>query len=309
MPQGNGGDLFFRLLDPVERRGLGQPQLPRNPLRHQLAEFLLFRPLPRDELRIEQPRQNPLPRLAAVLHAKQVAHGLPFFLWPLVGIGIEHHLEPVERGERKRYLPVSHGEQFAERAAAIGVAGVTRHKHEIARGNRLPAPREVVRHPCWLAILIGPEETDVEVVAGKLEVVGIAAEECDLLLGREDEPHVGIFLGSVKMVEATLMERDHVAPQAGGGERLLLDLRHHLAAGSKRVGRRHPQRNGRLHAGGDILDRDEHVEFKVVALEFVGLGGRREAVAIIVVLRVAEFLQAIGPDMVVGEHEAVGRHK
>ena len=105
------------------------------------------------------------------------------------------------------------------------------------------------------------------------------------------------------------MERDHVAPQSGRGERLLLDLRHHLAAGGKCVGRRHARRDGPLHAGGDVFDRDEHVEFEVVALEFVGLGGRREAVAIIVVLRVAQLLQAVGPDMMVGEHEAVGRDK
>ena len=189
------------------------------------------------------------------------------------------------------------------------MAGVARHKDKIARGNRLPAPREVVRHTCRLAVFVGPEEADVEVVAGKLEVVGIAAKECDLLLGREDEPHVGIFLGSVKMVEATLMERDHVAPQAGGGERLLLDLRHHLAAGSKRLGRRHARRDGPLHAGGDILDRDEHVEFEVVALEFVGLRGRHETIAIIVMLLRPELLQAVGPDMMVREHEAIGRDK
>ena len=305
MPQGNVCNFFLNQLDEVKRRR------PRRPcccgtLRHQLSEFFLFRPLPRDEPRVEQPRQNPLPRLAGILHSKEIPHRLPFLLWPLVGIGVEHHFQPVERGERKGHLPVPHGEQFAERAAAIGVAGVARHKDEIARGDRLPAPREVVRHPCWLAVLVGPKEADVEVVAGKLEVVGVATEKRDLLLRREDEPHVGVFLGSIKMVETALMERDHVAPQSGRGERLLLDLRHHLAAGGKRVGRRHARRDGPLHAGGDVLDRDEHVEFEVVALEFVGLGGRREAVAIVVVLRVAQLLQAIGPHMMVGEHETIG---
>ena len=41
----------------------------------------------------------------------------------------------------------------------------------------------------------------------------------------------------------------------------------------------------------------------------VGLRGRREAVAIVVVLLGPQLLQAVGPDMMVGEHEAVGRHK
>ena len=53
-----------------------------------------------------------------------------------------------------------------------------------------------------LAVLVNAEEADVEVVAGILEVVRIAAEEGDRLLRGEDQPHVGIFLVAIEVVRA-----------------------------------------------------------------------------------------------------------
>ena len=45
-----------------------------------------------------------------------------------------------------------------------------------------------------LAVLVGAEEADVEVVARVLEVVRIAAEEGDVELGGEHQADVGVFL-------------------------------------------------------------------------------------------------------------------
>jgi len=164
----------------------------------------------------------------------------------------------------------------------------------------------MVRHPRRLAILVGAKKADVEVVPGKLEVVGVAAEEGDLLLGRKHQPHVGVFAGPVEMVGAPLVERDDVAAQSAGRQRFLLDLGHHAASGSGRLVRRHVPLHRRLHAAGHVLDRHEDVEFEVVALELVGTRGRGEPVAHVIVPLVPEFGDGIGADMVVGEHEAVG---
>ena len=56
------------------------------------------------------------------------------------------------------------------------------------------APLQVVLDLGRLAVLVDAEEADVEVVARVLEVVRVAAEEGDLLLGGEDEADVGVLL-------------------------------------------------------------------------------------------------------------------
>ena len=65
------------------------------------------------------------------------------------------------------------------------------------------------------AVLVGAEEREVEVVARIGEVVGIAAEERHLLLGREDEADVGVLLVAIEPVLRALVERDDVGAQAG----------------------------------------------------------------------------------------------
>ena len=53
----------------------------------------------------------------------------------------------------------------------------------------------------------------------------------------------------------------------------------------------------------------EHVEFQVEAGFFLGLGLRVKAVAQVIVLLVAEFLQRVRADVVVGDAQPVGGHE
>ena len=186
---------------------------------------------------------------------------------------------------------------------------MARDKHQIPLRHRPPAPDQMVGHPRRLAILIGPKETDIEVVARKLKIVGVAPEEGDLLLRRKDQPHVGVFLGAIEVVQTALIERDNVAAQSGRGERLLLNLRHHLPPGLERIVGHHAGLHRRLHACRDILDRDQNIELQIAAAQFVGARGGGESIAKIVVLGIAERVQAVGPNVVVGEHQTVGRDK
>ena len=64
-----------------------------------------------------------------------------------------------------------------------------------------------------LAVLIDAQIAHIEVVARKLEIVGIAAEKRDRLLRREDEPHILIAAVFVKIVDAAIVELDRVAAQ------------------------------------------------------------------------------------------------
>ena len=62
-----------------------------------------------------------------------------------------------------------------------------------------------------LAILVDPEEADVEVEAGELEVIDITAKAGDGFLRGEDEPDIGVLLVTLEVIEAALVERDDIA--------------------------------------------------------------------------------------------------
>ena len=74
-------------------------------------------------------------------------------------------------------LQVPHGVQ------AVRLAGIARHEHQIVLLQARRIPLQIVRHFGRLAVLVDAEEADVEIVAGILEIVGVAAEEGDVLLG------------------------------------------------------------------------------------------------------------------------------
>ena len=155
---------------------------------------------------------------------------------------------------------------------AIGLARVAGDEDQLAVGRPGRRPLQVVLDLGRLAVLIDAEEADVEVVAGILEIVRIAAEEGGVLLGGEDQPHVGVLLVAVEMVQPAVVERDHVAPQAGLLDRFLLDRVHDRAAGLFRLGQRARLGNRRVDPIGDVLDAHKHVQFEVDALDFLVLG-------------------------------------
>ena len=68
------------------------------------------------------------------------------------------------------------------------------------------------------------------------------------------------------MVFAALVKRDHVAPQTGLVERLLLDRRHDRPPGGERLRRRHLGFDGRVDPLRHVLDRPQDVQLQVGAL-------------------------------------------
>ena len=76
----------------------------------------------------------------------------------------------------------------------VGLARMAGNEHQLAVARAGEAPFQVVFDLGRLAVLVDAEEADVEVVSRVLEVVRVAAEEGDLLLGRKDQPHIRVFL-------------------------------------------------------------------------------------------------------------------
>jgi hypothetical protein len=111
------------------------------------------------------------------------------------------------------------------------------------------------------------------------------------------------------MIPAALVQGHHVAAQAGLVLRLLLDLGHDRPTrldGFLGVGR---CRHRGIHAGGDILDGLQDVQFEIHALDLLGQGPGHEAVAQIVLLLGAELLQRVGADVMVRDDQAVLAHE
>ena len=93
--------------------------------------------------------------------------------------------------------------------------GMAADEGQFVLGGAVGAPLEIMFRVGGLAVLVGAEDADVQVEARVLEIVRVAAVKRDALLGREDQPHVGVTLEAVEMVRAALVQRDHVGAQAG----------------------------------------------------------------------------------------------
>ena len=156
-------------------------------------------------------------------------------------------------------------------------------------------------------MLVGAKKADVEIVAGILEIVGIAAKERRVELRSEDQADVSVFLVRIKMVLPALIEGDHVAAQARLVGRFLLDLGHRLPPGL--LGRGVVQAGS--HTGGDarghVLDADQHIELEIGGLGLLVVGLGEEAVAVVVLVLRAELRQCVGADVVVGHDQPVNR--
>src|SRR5881227_2506648 len=83
-----------------------------------------------------------------------------------------------------------------------------------------------------LTVLVHSKKCDIQVVAGKLKIIGIAAKKRHLKFGRKDQPHVGVFFETIKMIQGAGVERDYIAADVGSGGTLFFDGSHSSFASS-----------------------------------------------------------------------------
>ncbi len=196
---------------------------------------------------------------------------------------------------------------MVDRVQPVGVSRVAGHEDQFAVDGARGAPFQVMLDLGRLAVFVGPKEADIQIVARVFEIVGVAAEKRDLLFRREDEPHVGVFLITVQVISAAVIERNHVAAQPGGVERFFLDRVHH---GPPRVFGRLGSQAGLdrgCHSIGHVPDADQDVQFQVEAFDFLGPGLGLKALLQVIVLGAGKLLQRVGAHVVVGHHQPLGR--
>ncbi len=170
-------------------------------------------------------------------------------------------------------------------------------------------PLQVVVEMDGLVVLVDTEEGDVQVIAREGEVVGIAAKKCRIKFRRKYEAHVGVLLVLVEVVNFARVERNHVAAEASRGCAILFDGAHCGALCLARVGSRHGCRGSGFHFRGDVVDADQHVQFKIGTLCFFGMGLGVKTGLHVVVAGSGEFPNAVGAHVMIGKCQAVGRHE
>ena len=179
-------------------------------------------------------------------------------------------------------------------------------EHQVARVDALCAPGQVVLGLPGLALVPDAEEGAVEVVARELEVVGVAAEEGDPLLGREDQAHVGEALVAVQVVLRAAVQGHDLAVEPAARLGRGLDGGDGLAPRGVGLGRGEPLGRARDRAA-DVLDGPQDEQRQVRAGQLLRARGGVEPVAQQVALGGRELLDPIAPHVVVGQHQAVGR--
>ena len=157
-----------------------------------------------------------------------------------------------------------------------------------------------------LAVLVNPEETDIEIVARILEVIRVAAIKGRLLLGRKNKADIGVSLVTIKLIRAAFVKGDDVAAQPGLVFRFFLDLRDDRA----------PRLQGRvrIHRGfdrsvdplGNIFDGVEDVELEIERALFFRLSFGVETLLQVVVFGAAQLLQSVGADVMIRDRQTIG---
>jgi hypothetical protein len=249
---------------------------------------------------------EPPPGLRAVLVRPEVVEGAALVLRGEGGPGSERRQHPLDLLQPDGLDDVTLRPELVHGEEARGRAGIAEREHQLvvarARGRELEEGLRVDGR----AVLVGAEERDVEVVARVREVVGVAAEERDRLLGGEHEAHVRVLLVAVEPVLGPPVELDHLAPQAGFLQAVLLHVGDEAAALVARLAIAPRARGRLLDPARDVLASHEHVHLVPGARELLAARSRGEAPRDEVLLRARDVLDARVRDVVVREHEAVG---
>ena len=251
---------------------------------HLAAQLLLGGDLRGEELLVQQRLLAALEGLEGVLHAELHVVGDALLLVAALLELVDHAADLGQRHEHLGHDDVALELELRDGEPARGAARVAGDEGELALLGAALGPGEVVLRLDGLAVLVDAHEGDVQIVAGELEVVRVAAEEGDGVLGGEHQAHVLEAAVLVEVVLAALVERHHVAAHLVTGGALLLDLGH-LGLEGVRVLLAGEALGGLVEAVGDVGDVGELVDLHGRALDLLGGGLRVEAVGDEVLLR------------------------
>src|SRR5438874_6129713 len=121
----------------------------------------------------------------------------------------------------------------------------------------------------WLAVLVYAKECDIQVITGKLKVIRIAAKKGHLKFRCKNQPHVGVFVETIKVRESAGVERDHIAADAGGGDTLFFNASHRRFANFGGGSVVHAGMDGGVDFVSDVGDLLDDIQFQAGAAQLV----------------------------------------
>ena len=215
-----------------------------------------------------------------------------------------------EQEQGRNQVEIARRFELGDRQLAIGAARIADDDRQLVFFGAILREREIVGDLGRLAVLVGAQHAHVEVVAREVEVVRVAAEERHRQFRREHQAHVLVAMVLVYVVDAAVVQVDHVAARvlAVLADAFLLDVGLHRLLGAAVI--LATLALGRLlHARGDMGDLIQTVQLDLRALDLVLLVLGEKAGLDEVLVGGRELLHAGVHAMMVGQHEAVRRHE
>src|SRR4029077_13676716 len=124
--------------------------------------------------------------------------------------GMKIGLAPVKQVKQTGNFTVAKFCQFADRELPIRSAGIPADERQFAISRAFSVPLQIMLDPRRLSVLVGAENTNIEIVARIFKIVGIAAVKRDLLFRCEDQPDIIVTFIAIKVILAALIKRDHI---------------------------------------------------------------------------------------------------
>ena len=243
--------------------------------------------------------------LERILHAEKI-FVRDFVVFPGFGAELlQHRIAASERLENQGIGHVAEQVELRHGVQPARGSGIAGNKNEVAVLDAGGGPFEVVVEMRGLIVLVDAEEADVQIVAGILKIVGVAAEKGGIEFGREDQTHIGVLLIFVKVVHRAGVERDHVATLLGLGGTLLFDGGHLGALRLRLIGHGHSGFRSGVYLGGDVFDTFQNVQLEIGAFGLFGLRLGVEAGLQEILAAGGKLLDALGAHVMIGESESV----
>ena len=169
---------------------------------------------------------------------------------------------------------------------------------------------EVIGGMQRFTVRINTHETHVVVIAGVIEIVGVAAEKRGLLARREYQAHVLVAAVLVQPELSAVVERNHLAApflRVAVHASLLEPARGGAARGI--IGGPAQPCRGLVDVACHVGSLDQLLDLHRRAFRLLVTGRRIEVMAHQVLLRAGQAFQAPDHAMMIGQHQAVGRHE
>ena len=192
---------------------------------------------------------------------------------------------------------------------AVGDTRMTGDEGQLAHAHPFGAEGQESRGMIGLAVLIDPEQREIQVVAGVSVVVRVATKGRDLQLWRRGQAHIRELAVAVEPVLAALVEGHGLAGEAGAGLLSLAQLCQRGAPGREGILVSRSLGDGGIHLGGDVFAGHQHHELQAWYLDLLSTAGGSEAVPHQIRLGAGDLGDAAPTHMMVRHHQPVPTHE